>query len=85
MTPVLKPVVVAAFASIVLVTPALSQSSSMQQQSDACNGDALRLCGAYVPDHGKIHSCLIANKASLTPACRAMVTPARQHKRERQG
>jgi hypothetical protein len=83
MTSVLKPVVAAVFASIVLATPALSQST-LQQQSDACNGDALRLCGAYVPDHGKIHSCLIANKASLTPACRAMVTPARHHKPERQ-
>lgn len=65
-----------------LVTPALCQSEAEYQQ--ACQDDALRLCSEHIPDHGKIRSCLVAHKASLAAACRAMVSPARQ-KRQKQG
>ena len=36
-----------------------------------CQGDAFRLCNEFIPDRGKVASCLFKNKAKLTPACRA--------------
>ena len=36
-----------------------------------CVGDAQKLCNEFIPDRGKVASCLFKNKAKLTPACRA--------------
>ena len=35
-----------------------------------CAGDAQRICSEFIPDRGKVASCLFKNKAKLTPACR---------------
>ncbi|WP_455407307.1 hypothetical protein [Rhodopseudomonas parapalustris] len=40
-------------------------------QQQACSGDAMRLCGAFVPDVDRITVCMMQNKARLTPGCRA--------------
>jgi hypothetical protein len=61
-----------ALVSIFVTTAALSQSRSLQQETIACQDDALRLCGPYIPDHAKIHSCLLTYKAYIA-ACRAIV------------
>jgi hypothetical protein len=72
-----------AFAAALLfgaaATPALSQTED--EYAAACQDDALRLCSEHVPDHAKIKSCLIAHKASLTPACRTLVSPAKRRKK----
>ena len=39
-------------------------------QEQACTGDALRLCGADVPDVDRITACMIRNKSQLSPGCR---------------
>ena len=36
-----------------------------------CVGDAQKICNEFIPDRGKVASCLFKNKAKLTPACRA--------------
>jgi len=36
-----------------------------------CQGDAFRLCNEFIPDRGKVASCLFKQKRNLTPACRA--------------
>jgi hypothetical protein len=70
-----KRALVMALVSIFMTTAALSQSRSLQQETIACQDDALRLCGPYIPDHAKIHSCLLTYKAYISPACRAIVAP----------
>ena len=45
------------------------------EQQQACSGDAMRLCGAFVPDVDRITACMMQNKARLTPACRAQFGP----------
>ena len=40
------------------------------EQRAACLGDALRLCATYIPDRARIRSCLGAQHASLSDACR---------------
>lgn len=39
------------------------------EQRQACEPDALRLCGNYIPDADRIVVCLKANAPQLSPAC----------------
>jgi len=58
---------------------ALSFSPASAQRADEmkgggqnpCVGDAQRLCNEFIPDRGKVASCLFKNKRNLTSACRA--------------
>ena len=54
----------------VSMLPAASKAYTPEQEQ-ACSGDALRLCGAFVPDVDRITVCMIENKSQLTPGCRA--------------
>jgi hypothetical protein len=40
------------------------------EQQQACMGDALQLCGEYVPDVDRVTVCMIRNRARLSPGCR---------------
>ena len=56
-----------------VVTPALAQSGPTEdQQRQACMGDAMRLCAAYVPNRTKIRDCLGSQHDQLSPQCRAV-------------
>jgi hypothetical protein len=37
----------------------------------ACAPDAQSICSEFIPDRGKVASCLFRNKSRLSPACRA--------------
>ena len=58
----------------VSMSPAASQGYTPEQQQ-ACSGDAMRLCGAYVPDVDRITVCMIQNKSQLSPGCRVFSGP----------
>lgn len=45
------------------------------EQQQACTGDAMRLCGEFVPDVDRITACMVAKKSMLTPVCRAHFGP----------
>ena len=45
------------------------------EQQQACTGDAMRLCGAYIPDVDRITVCMIQRKSQLSPGCRAHFRP----------
>lgn len=45
------------------------------EEEQACSGDAMRLCGAYVPDVDRITVCMIQNKSQLSPGCRVYFRP----------
>ncbi|MCC8935022.1 hypothetical protein CI1B_44680 [Bradyrhizobium ivorense] len=73
----LAPVLLAA-----TIAPALAQSGpneSMQRQ--ACMGDAVRLCGAYIPDRNRIRDCMAAQVDQLSPSCRAVFDASVQAER----
>jgi hypothetical protein len=42
----------------------------------ACTPDVFRLCSSEIPNVERITVCLSAKKASLSPACRQVFTPA---------
>jgi len=41
----------------------------------ACTPDVFRLCGALIPDAGRITECLRQNTPQLSPPCRAVFEP----------
>jgi hypothetical protein len=47
------------------------------EQRDACTPDAFRLCSAAIPDVGRVTACMPANKARLSPPCRAVFQTVR--------
>ena len=63
-----------ATALAVSTLPAAGQGYS-QEQEQACTPDAMRLCGAYIPDVDRITVCMIQNKSQLSPGCRAHFRP----------
>jgi hypothetical protein len=56
----------------VAAAPAFAYSPEQQQ---ACTPDAMRLCGAYIPDVDRITVCMIQRKAQLSPECRRYFRP----------
>jgi hypothetical protein len=65
----------------VTALPAVAQGTMAQQQ--ACQGDAMRLCGAFIPDVDRVRACMVSRMRYLSPACRAQFTsgPSRKHHR----
>jgi hypothetical protein len=42
------------------------------EQQQMCQGDAMRLCGEFIPDVDRITACMIAKKSQLSEGCRAV-------------
>ena len=65
----------AALCLAVLAVPAAAQrADDMKGQGQhPCAGDAQRLCGEFIPDRGKIATCLSQKKRELSPACSAVI------------
>jgi hypothetical protein len=40
------------------------------EQQQACTGDAMALCGEFVPDVDRVTACMIRKKSQLSPGCR---------------
>jgi hypothetical protein len=68
----------------VSMSPAASQDYTPEQQQ-ACSGDAMRLCGAFIPDVDRITVCMIENKSQLSPGCRVFFRPDPEPEAARRG
>ena len=42
------------------------------EQQQLCQGDAMRLCGEFIPDVDRITACMITKKSQLSDGCRAV-------------
>jgi hypothetical protein len=66
-----------ALAAVLLAcaAPASAQRSDDMRGGGAhpCTGDAQSICSQFIPDRGKVASCLFKNKSRLSPACRAEI------------
>ena len=58
-----------ALALTALTSASLAYSPEQQQR---CQGDAMRLCGEFIPDVDRITACMIAKYSSLSEGCRAV-------------
>jgi hypothetical protein len=63
---------ISAIALAIAVQPGLAYTPEQQQ---ACTGDAMRLCGEYVPNVDAITACMVARKSQLSPQCRVFFRP----------
>ena len=50
-------------------TPGFAQGTPEQRQ--ACTGDAFKFCSAHIPNVSAITTCMKANYAKLSDACKA--------------
>lgn len=41
-----------------------------QEEQQACQPDAFRLCSSEIPDVDRVTACMIARKSQLSPQCR---------------
>ena len=67
--------VAAALSLAVWASPAEAQRTDDMKGGGGhpCAGDAQSICSEFIPDRGKVASCLFKNKAKLTSACRAEI------------
>lgn len=64
---------VAALATFLCATTSFAQENrGTPEQQAACAPDAFRLCSSYIPDPGRVESCLRQQKARLSASCRAL-------------
>jgi hypothetical protein len=42
------------------------------EQQQMCQGDAMRLCGEFIPDVDRITTCMIAKRSQLSEGCKAV-------------
>ena len=42
------------------------------EQEQMCAGDAMRLCGAEIPDVDRVTACMIRQRAQLSDGCKAV-------------
>lgn len=61
---------------LVLQTSAFAQGTD--QQREACTPDAFRLCGAYMPDPGRVEGCLRASGPNLSRPCHDVFFPPQE-------
>ena len=55
------------------LAPSPVAAQGTPEQRAACENDAMRVCGQYVPDVGRITSCMKRNCRSLSARCRAVM------------
>jgi hypothetical protein len=44
-----------------------------QSDQQACMGDAMSICGQFIPDRERVGACLFSNRARISPACRVAI------------
>lgn len=55
--------------------PNFALAQGTDQQREACTPDAFRLCGQFIPDAGKVETCLRNAGPKLSPPCRVVFNP----------
>jgi hypothetical protein len=63
-----------------LLSPSTA-SAYTQEEQQACQDDAFRLCGDAIPDEQRVKACLLKRVRNLSPACRRMFNQGRRHRR----
>jgi hypothetical protein len=64
---------IAVFSAFAISTAAHAYTPEEEQ---ACSGDAMRLCSAYIPDVDRITACMIQLRDQLSPGCRVFFRAA---------
>jgi hypothetical protein len=76
--PDLLPIAAAAALLGLALMPLPAAAQGTPEQRAACENDAMRLCGEFVPDVDRITACMHRKRAHLTPRCRAVLSTRRR-------
>ena len=62
-----------AFVSMAAALAALPSPAAAytQEQQMACQDDAFRVCGEYIPDEQRTRACMVAKRTQLSARCQA--------------
>jgi len=54
------------------LAPAAARADDQQagQSQNACMGDAMTVCGQFIPDRERVAHCLMVNRARISVPCR---------------
>lgn len=66
----------ARFALLAFAAATLPALAVTPDERAACTPDVMRLCASHVPDAGAITACLRQQRASLSTACRGVMSRA---------
>jgi hypothetical protein len=81
--PYRKPILSLAALCGFALMPIAAASQGTPEQRAACEGDATRLCGQFVPDVDRITACMTQMRRYLSPGCRAVLERGARKKRAR--
>jgi len=74
---------VATSALIVMATGARAETP---QERQACESDAFKVCGTFIPDRDKVFACMVSKKSQLSAPCQKVMAqysqPGRGHTEE---
>jgi hypothetical protein len=59
-----------ALSLLCLTLAPLGARADEQSDQQACMGDAMSICGQFIPDREKVGACLYSNRSRISPACR---------------
>jgi hypothetical protein len=62
-----------ALSLLCLTLAPLGARADEQSDQQACMGDAMSICGQFIPDRERVGACLVSNRSRISPACRAAV------------
>ena len=64
-----KMLIATTFAFAMLTTASQAYTPEQEQM---CTGDAMRLCGAEIPDVDRVTACMVQKRAMLSDGCKAV-------------
>jgi hypothetical protein len=67
---------------ILLGSLGAANAEGSEAAREACTPDAMRLCNEFIPDEGKVKSCMLSKRSQLSEACR-LAMRAKPAERER--
>jgi len=63
---------IALAAAMIALSP-LAASAASQEEEQACMGDAMGICGDYIPDRSRVAACLAKNINRISSPCRTVM------------
>jgi opacity protein-like surface antigen len=69
---------VATSAVIVMASAARAET---QQERQACESDAFKVCGSFIPDRDKVFACMVSKKNQLSAPCQKVMAQYSQTNR----
>ena len=71
-------ILVATSALIVMASGARAET---QQERQACESDAFKVCGTFIPDRDKVFACMVSKKSQLSAPCQKVMAQYSQSNR----